>query len=86
MHLPDFLIDRYKDWKNNIFSKKEDLFKILERKGQMPKAMIISCCDSRINPNSIFEATEGDFFIHRNVANLIPSLDAKKLIMKLYQQ
>ena len=79
MHLPDFLIDRYKDWKNNIFSKKEDLFKILQNKGQMPKAMIISCCDSRVNPNSIFKATEGDFFIHRNVANLIPSLDAKKV-------
>ena len=79
MHLPDFLIDRYKDWKNNIFPKKENLFKTLEKKGQKPKAMIISCCDSRINPNSIFEATEGDFFIHRNVANLIPSLDAKKV-------
>ena len=34
--------------------------------------MIISCCDSRVHANSIFGAKEGDFFIHRNIANLIP--------------
>ena len=79
MQLPDFLIDRYKDWKHNTFPKKENLFKTLEKKGQKPKAMIISCCDSRVNPNSIFKAKEGDFFIHRNIANLIPSYNAKKI-------
>ena len=79
MQLPDFLIDRYKDWKHNTFPKNENLFKTLEKKGQRPKAMIISCCDSRVNPNSIFKAKEGDFFIHRNIANLIPSYNAKKI-------
>ena len=34
--------------------------------------MIISCCDSRVHVTSIFGAEEGDFFIHRNVANLVP--------------
>ena len=32
--------------------------------------MVISCCDSRVHVTSIFGADEGDFFIHRNIANL----------------
>ena len=33
---------------------------------------VISCCDSRVHVTSIFGADEGEFFIHRNVANLVP--------------
>ena len=40
--------------------------------GQHPRAMIISCCDSRVNAMSLFGGKDGDFFIHRNIANLIP--------------
>ena len=75
MPLPDFLINQYIDWKENIFQKKHDLYQNLEKKGQKPKAMIISCCDSRVDANQIFAANPGDFFIHRNVANLIPDLN-----------
>jgi carbonic anhydrase len=34
--------------------------------------MVISCCDSRVHVTSIFGAETGEFFIHRNVANLVP--------------
>jgi carbonic anhydrase len=34
--------------------------------------MIISCCDSRVHVTSIFGAETGEFFIHRNIANLVP--------------
>ena len=69
--LPKFLVNRYRNWKANEYIKNINLFKQLS-KGQNPKAMIISCCDSRVHANSIFGAKEGDFFIHRNIANLIP--------------
>ncbi len=48
------------------------MHKKLSEEGQNPKAMIISCCDSRVNPTSIFGADIGQFFIHRNIANLVP--------------
>ena len=76
MHLPDFLIDRYKEWKENIFPKRQELLKLLATKGQKPKAMIISCCDSRVNTSNIFRAIEGDFFEHRNIANLVPPFES----------
>ena len=34
--------------------------------------MVISCCDSRVHVTSIFGAEQGEFFIHRNIANLVP--------------
>ena len=71
-NLPKELIDRYKDWKSNTFDKNKTLYEDLSLNGQKPSSMIISCCDSRVNPTSIFAAKAGDFFIHRNIANLIP--------------
>ena len=34
--------------------------------------MVIACCDSRVNVNTIFGAQPGDIFLHRNIANLVP--------------
>jgi len=70
--LPKFLIDRYKNWKSNKYTKKSEKFRKLASFGQSPSTMVISCCDSRIHPTSIFGADEGEFFIHRNIANLVP--------------
>jgi carbonic anhydrase len=69
---PKFLIDRYKKWKSNEYSKNEAQLRKLASSGQSPSTMVISCCDSRIHATSIFGADEGEFFIHRNIANLVP--------------
>ena len=70
--LPRFLSNRYNIWKSTSYLQNEKKIKKLAKYGQRPQAMIISCCDSRVNVDSIFGAKEGDFFIHRNVANIIP--------------
>lgn len=64
------------DWKQNDFPKYENLYKNLDEKGQQPSTMIISCCDSRVNPNSLFQSEIGAHFIHRNIANLVPENSA----------
>ena len=69
---PKYLTSRYKSWKNNLSVEKKAIFEKLELVGQSPKSMIISCCDSRVNASMIFGAETGEFFIHRNIANLIP--------------
>ncbi len=77
--LPSFLVTRYKNWQSTSYLKNANKFKELASQGQNPSAMIISCCDSRVHVTSIFGADEGEFFIHRNIANLIPpfSLDGQ---------
>ena len=69
---PKYLVTRYKNWKSNLSVEKRDNLKKLELVGQSPKSMIISCCDSRVHATSMFGAETGEFFIHRNIANLIP--------------
>ncbi len=39
---------------------------------QRPEVMIIGCCDSRVSPEVIFDASPGEIFVARNVANLVP--------------
>ena len=70
--LPKFLVSRYKKWKSNSYLYNEVQFRKLASTGQSPSTMVISCCDSRIHPTSLFEADEGEIFIHRNIANLVP--------------
>ena len=70
--LPNHLIQRYRGWKANNFSNSKAWYEKLAYDGQRPRAMIISCCDSRVNGTAIFGADSGEFFIHRNIANLIP--------------
>ena len=70
--LPSFLIHRYNDWKSNSYSQNKNWYKKISEEDQRPKAMVISCCDSRVHVTAIFGAEQGEFFIHRNIANLIP--------------
>ena len=70
--LPDFLVSRYRNWKSSSYLNSEDHFKNLASLGQNPSSMVISCCDSRVHATSIFGADAGEFFIHRNIANLVP--------------
>ncbi|WP_435139244.1 carbonic anhydrase [Pseudopelagicola sp. nBUS_19] len=70
--LPSYLVQRYHGWKATSYAQNKSWYRHLESEGQHPRAMIISCCDSRVHVTSIFGADQGEFFIHRNIANLVP--------------
>jgi len=70
--LPGYLVQRYQGWKATTHAENRAWYERLASEGQRPRAMIIGCCDSRINLNAIFGADLGEAFIHRNVANLVP--------------
>lgn len=44
--------------------------------GQAPRAVIIACSDSRVDPATIFDTDPGEIFVVRNVANLVPPFEA----------
>ena len=74
---PNQLIERYKKFKNTVFESESNYYSDLAKNGQNPEIMIISCCDSRVDPESIFSARPGELFVVRNVANLVPPYETQ---------
>ncbi|MDX2308028.1 MAG: carbonic anhydrase [Hyphomicrobium sp.] len=69
---PETLADRYRRFRFRHFLPQADHYEELATYGQSPSVMLISCCDSRVEPEAIFSAMPGELFVVRNVANLVP--------------
>lgn len=74
-NLPDSLIDRFRRFRHRHFAPHTDHYEKLASYGQSPEVMIVSCCDSRVDPESIFTCMPGEMFVVRNVANLVPPFE-----------
>lgn len=48
------------------------IMEYLSEHGQKPQLMLVSCCDSRVDPALILQCDPGDLFVVRNVANIVP--------------
>ncbi|MGB0497049.1 MAG: carbonic anhydrase [Rubricella sp.] len=70
--LPRYLSRRISGWKATDFADNRTWYARLAERGQTPRAMVVSCADSRVDPLAMFGAEPGDVFLVRNVANLIP--------------
>jgi carbonic anhydrase len=72
---PEHLADRFRRFKYRHFSPNLDHYETLAAHGQNPEVMVVSCCDSRVDPETIFSAMPGELFVVRNVANLVPPFE-----------
>lgn len=70
--LPRYLENRYRAWHGGSFEENKAWYARLASAGQHPRAMVVSCCDSRVDSLAMFGAEPGDLFVVRNVAALIP--------------
>lgn len=70
--LPGYLVQRYRGWKAVDFAENQVWYRRLATEGQRPRCMVITCCDSRVHVTQLFGAGPGEFFMHRNIANLVP--------------
>jgi len=66
------LIGRVFGFEKNIFQVQSALYAKLAADGQSPKALMISCADSRVVPEHIMQAAPGDLFVCRNAGNIVP--------------
>ena len=69
---PDRLTKGYQAFLDDRFPRERSRFEALAETGQRPRIMLIGCCDSRVSPEVIFDASPGEIFVVRNVANLVP--------------
>jgi len=66
------LIGRVLRFEKDVYSSRSDLYEQLSSRGQSPKALMISCADSRIVPEHVMQAEPGDLFVCRNAGNIVP--------------
>lgn len=70
--LPAELIEGYGKFRQFKYARHAQRYMELAVKSQKPSTMVIACCDSRAAPETIFDASAGELFVVRNVANLVP--------------
>ncbi len=65
----------YRHFRETYYRDNQAFIKELIARGQAPKALMIACSDSRIDPSLKFNVAPGELFIVRNVANLVPPFE-----------
>ena len=68
----DELLTGYGTFRDTTYEENRRLYRDLAEHGQDPKVMVVACCDSRVDPTTVFNAPPGSLFVVRNVANLVP--------------
>ncbi len=66
------LLAGYRRFRRDGWPGRRQLFETLADAGQQPRALVISCADSRVDPGMIFDAGPGELFTIRNVAAIVP--------------
>jgi carbonic anhydrase len=65
------LVKGFLKFRNEVFEDKKALFTRLSSK-QSPRALFITCSDSRIDPTLLTQTDPGELFILRNAGNMVP--------------
>jgi carbonic anhydrase len=60
-------------FQTEIYPKEAQIYREAANKPQQPSALIITCADSRIDPELITQSGPGEIFVTRNIGNLVPA-------------
>lgn len=70
------ILEHAGQFQRRIFEPRREFFQALGQ-GQRPEACLITCADSRIDPQLLTGCEPGELFVIRNAGNLIPSYAAE---------
>ncbi|NYF88263.1 carbonic anhydrase [Tunturiibacter empetritectus] len=60
-------------FRTGVYTEHKDRYVKAASEPQKPHALIVTCADSRIDPELITQSRPGDVFVTRNVGNLVPA-------------
>ena len=70
----DDIISGVRTFQRDVYPQYRELFHDLAE-GQSPRALVITCSDSRVDPFLFMNAQPGQLFVIRNAGNLVPKYD-----------
>lgn len=70
----DKIFKNNEQWISEKLALNPDYFSNLA-KGQSPEILYIGCADSRVTAEDLMGLQPGELFVHRNVANMVVSID-----------
>lgn len=73
------ILEGYQSFRDKYVHGDTSVMQQLAHYGQRPEAMVVACCDSRVDPAVILQCDPGDLFVVRNVANIIPPFERDEM-------
>ncbi len=77
------IFENNQKWIDNKLSVDSAYFKKLSD-GQSPEVLYIGCSDSRVSAEELMGANPGEIFVHRNIANMVISIDLNMMSVVNY--
>lgn len=77
------VFENNRQWIADKLEKDENYFMDLS-KGQKPELLYIGCSDSRVTAEELMGVQPGDAFVHRNIANMVISIDLNTMSVVEY--
>jgi carbonic anhydrase len=60
-------------FQTEIYPEHAEAYRKAATEPQRPAALIVTCADSRIDPEQITQSSTGEIFVTRNIGNLVPA-------------
>ena len=73
----DEVLDKLKDgirrFRSGVYPAQAEHYRQAMREPQQPGALVITCADSRVHPDTLTQAMPGEIFVTRNIGNMVPA-------------
>ena len=59
-------------FQREVYPAKQDEYEFAANNPQKPHTLVITCADSRIDPENLTQSGPGEIFVTRNIGNMVP--------------